>query len=359
MRLLGALLWLPVLSAAAKPHPAPPDTSHLVDILSASPDHQLLLAAFQRARLIPTLNRLNGSTLFAPTDEAIRRERDREKERALSGSAGASVWTPVVDWVDEGQANSDEHDNLQLALRDTLLYHVLNFTLLAAPASNDTNSTRPEPPKPLPFDVPVLEETLYFPSLFPYNRSFPAPPTLPGTEPDRPDPDAPKGRPEGLLHDEGQRLRVLQKRGEKGDELWVGVDWKGEGGIKTTGDNQFARNGVFVPIEEVLHKPEDLGELSRLSLKTRGPLTSRANSHSNPHDSRALDVRLASPTRRSRLHQHGSSLDPLLPNERRLVRLDRSGDALYSIRLRRRRPERDLWRRGVADGCRKGQGWIP
>ncbi|BGO90815.1 hypothetical protein NBRC10512_000121 [Rhodotorula toruloides] len=266
MRLLGALLWLPALAAtaaSAKPHPAPPDTSHLVDILSASPDHQLLLAAFQRARLIPTLNRLNGSTLFAPTDEAIRRERDREKERALSGVVGAAVWTPVVEWVDEGKAEEHEHDNLQLALRDTLLYHVLNFTLLAAPPSNETNSTRPEPPKPLPYDVPVLEETLYFPSLFPYNRSFPAPPTLPGTEPDQPDPDAPKGRPEGLLHDEGQRLRLLQKKGEKGDELWVGVDWKGAGGIKTTGDNQFARNGVFIPVDEVLHKPEDLATLIR------------------------------------------------------------------------------------------------
>ncbi|BGP23935.1 fasciclin domain containing protein [Rhodotorula toruloides] len=266
MRLLELLLWLPAfaaIAASAKPHPAPPDTSHIVDVLSASPGHQLLLAAFQRARLIPTLNRLNGSTLFAPTDEAIRRERDREKERTLGGAPEAAVWTAVVEWVDEGKAEVQEHDNLQLALRDTLLYHVLNFTLLAAPASNDTNSTRSKPPETLPFDVPVLEETLYFPSLFPYNRSFPTPPTLPGTEPDRPDPDAPKGRQEGLLHDEGQRLRVLKRKGEKEDELWVGVDWKGEGGVKTTGENQFARNGVFISLDEVLHKPDDLATIIR------------------------------------------------------------------------------------------------
>ncbi|GJN89638.1 hypothetical protein Rhopal_002625-T1 [Rhodotorula paludigena] len=262
------LLWLPVAAALAhKPsHPPPPDTSTLVDLLSASDDHQLLLAAFQRARLIPTLNRLNGSTLFAPTDKAIRDARDRDRSGVSAGGED-HIWSAVVEWVDEGRtvaedSRDEEHDNLQLALRDTLLYHVLNYTLLDNPAVNHTNSSEPVP-KPLPLDLPVLHETLYFPSLFPYNRSFPAPPSLPGTEPDRPDPDAPKDRPEGLLHGEGQRVRILRKKDDKDDEVWIGVDWKGEGGIKTAQKARFARNGVLLPVDAVLDKPKDLATIIR------------------------------------------------------------------------------------------------
>ncbi|GAA5861216.1 hypothetical protein JCM3774_002230 [Rhodotorula dairenensis] len=273
MRLLATLLWLPVALAVVhesgaalnRPHPPPPppDTTHLVDLLSASQDHRLLLAAFQRTRLIPTLNRLNGSTLFAPTDEAIRRERDGDSE---------SVWAAVATLAaDDGdwEGHGEEHDNFQLALRDTLLYHVLNYTIVPAPASNSSNSTLPAPHKPLPFDIPTLHETLYYPSFAPYNKSFPAPPTLPGTEPDQPDPDAPDDRPEGLLHGQGQRLRIVRKWGGKkkqhpDGEIWIGVDWKGEGGTRVARP-QFAVNGVLLPMDAVLHKPADLASLIRTS----------------------------------------------------------------------------------------------
>lgn len=260
MRLLAALLWLPVALAAVhepesskpRPPPPPPDTTHLVDLLSASPDHKLLLAAFQHARLIPTLNRLNGSTLFAPTDDAIRRER------------GDSIWAAVASLADNAP-RGPEHDNLQLALRDTLLYHVLNYTIVPPPPSNSSNSTRPEPHKPLPLDIPTLHETLYYPSLAPYNKSFPAPPTLPGTEPNEPDPDAPDDQPEGLLHGEGQRLRIIRKSPDaekskkKESGIWVGVDWRGDGGSRVA-EPQFAVNGILLSMDAVLHKPADLGE---------------------------------------------------------------------------------------------------
>ncbi|GAA5914060.1 hypothetical protein JCM8208_005932 [Rhodotorula glutinis] len=273
---LSSLLWLlPAAVALAKPPPPPPDTSRLVDLLARSPDHQLLLGAFQRARLIPTLNRLRSSTLFAPCDDAIRRARDDERRRGLldggsdSAAGEVGVWTAVVEWAEQGddvlmQGNSTEHDNLQLALRDTLLYQLVNRTLVPPPPSNRTNATEPAPRKPLPLDVTTLHETLYFPSLFPYNRSFPAPPSLPGTEPDQPDPDAPEDRPEGLLHEEGQRLRVVRRAGEKKrDEYWVGVDWKGEGGVRSAGPPEFARNGVLVPIDGVLTRPDDLATIIR------------------------------------------------------------------------------------------------
>ncbi|GAA5947230.1 hypothetical protein JCM3775_007602 [Rhodotorula graminis] len=274
---LSSLLWLlPAAVALAKPPPPPPDTSRLVDLLARSDEHQLLLGAFQRARLIPTLNRLNGPTLWAPNDRAIQRARDDERRRGLLDDGGGDsvevggqpgVWTAVVEWAEHGDdafgGNSTEHDNLQLALRDTLLYHLVNRTLVPPPPSNGTNSTEPAP-KPLPLDATTLHETLYFPSLFPYNRSFPAPPSLPGTEPDEPDPDAPEDRPEGLLHEEGQRLRVVRRVDDKKrDEYWVGVDWKGAGGVRSAGPPKFARNGVLVPIDGVLTRPDDLATIIR------------------------------------------------------------------------------------------------
>ncbi|GAA6042019.1 hypothetical protein JCM8097_009150 [Rhodosporidiobolus ruineniae] len=287
---LGVLVAL--ASPAASSPPAHSSSSHqactppttqsitLADLLSASADHQLLLAAFQRARLIPTLNRLNGSTLFAPTDDAIRNERKRERALHKTGHAPAAqlaVWSSVVDWVEqgkperleseeedgEGEKGDDEprHDNLQLALRDTLLYHVLNYTLFPAPPTNSSDNSTAPAPKPLPLDIPTLQETLYFPSLFPYNRSFPAPPSLPGTEPEKPDPDAPKDRPEGLLHGEGQRLGLLKRK--KGGEIWVGGDWKGEGGVKASSEPEFATNGALVSLDGVLQKPNDVVSIIR------------------------------------------------------------------------------------------------
>ena len=89
-----------------------------------------------------------------------------------------------------------------------------------------------------------------------YNHSFPSPPTLPGSEPDKPDPGAPTDHPVGLLDGEGQKVRIV-KRGKK--EIYVGVDWKGEGGIEVNQKIQFAKNGGFVSIDGVLERPKDLG----------------------------------------------------------------------------------------------------
>lgn len=277
MRVLQALLWLPIALAAASasssrgeqapddspPPPPPPDTTRLVDVLSQSADHTLLLAAFQHARLIPLLNSLNGSTFFAPTNKAIRNER----RTRVSPNSAASVWADVVDLA-KGTLAPTEHDNLQLALRDTLLYHLLNHTIVSTPATNVSNSTKAD--KPLPVGVPILQETLYFPSLSSYNESFPAPPTLPGTEPDRPDPDSHDEHSYGLLRGDGQRLRLVRRSStgfaETRDEIWIGVDWKGEGGSRLA-EPVFATNGAFFAAEAVLHKPDDLGE--SLSFRSR------------------------------------------------------------------------------------------
>lgn len=247
----------------------------LVDLLSSSSNHTLLVRAFQRARLIPLLNRLNGSTLFAPTDEAIKAERDKEREKGTLSSE--SIWTYATSEVtieEESSLNGFElggmgspiRDNLQLALRDTLLYHILNYTLFPAPLppSNDTQPTSKSIPL-LPLNSITLQETLYLPSLSPYNTSFPSPPTLPGSPPDDPDPDGPdkdRKKTDGLLRGEGQKLRVVRKQSRKGknDVIWVGSDWKGLGGAKMLASSErYARNGAMVEVDRILSKPVDLG----------------------------------------------------------------------------------------------------
>ncbi|KAM0788877.1 hypothetical protein ACM66B_002961 [Microbotryomycetes sp. NB124-2] len=236
----------------------------LVDLLSASTNHTLLLSAFQRARLIPTLNRLNGSTLWAPTDEAIQREADNERK---SSTLEPRVWSLIVD---EHGVDTDKHtpDNLQLALRDTLLYHVINYTLFDAPKhSNDSSSGDTDGSASflkhgqLPLSVPTLQETLYHPSLSPFNKSFPAPPSLPGSPPDHGDPDKPHSV-EGLLRGQGQRLRVtLQSVNGNTTDVTIGSDAAGQGGANSVGQVQHAANGALVAIDAVLQKPKDIAAL--------------------------------------------------------------------------------------------------
>ncbi|KAK4055601.1 hypothetical protein OIV83_000147 [Microbotryomycetes sp. JL201] len=230
----------------------------LVDLLSASTNHTLLLSAFQRARLIPTLNRLNGSTLWAPTNDAI--EREARNERA-SATLEPHVWSFIAETG--ADLSKDPPDNLQLALRDTLLYHVINYTLFEAPpttksSSSDAHSFQHER---LPLQMPTLQETLLHPSLSPYNKSFPAPPSLPGSPRDHKDPDRPH-KVEGLLRRQGQQLRVtLQTIEGNATDVSVGTDANGKGGATSLGAIQYAANGALVTIDAVLRKPKDIASL--------------------------------------------------------------------------------------------------
>lgn len=299
MKILGFLAIIPALiqsqqilfDSTLTPPIITPSSLSLVDLLSSSKNHSLLLSAFQRSRLVPLLNRLNGSTLFAPTDEAIKLEIKREKSLGLINSE-ESIWTYATSsnaeldslgWEDDGGAmGKPTRDNLQLALRDTLLYHILNYTLFPSPPtpppsppSNDTNELTTSKFKTLlPLNSITLQETLYLPTLHPYDKNFPSPPTLPGSPPDDPDPDGPdknRTKSDGLLRGEGQKLRIIRRevggKKEKGsDEIWLGVDWKGIGGAKVLGDSErYARNGALVEIDRVLSKPVDLGMFNYLS----------------------------------------------------------------------------------------------
>jgi solute carrier family 25 carnitine/acylcarnitine transporter 20/29 len=184
----------------------------LVDALNADPDYTSLLRLLQRARLIPTLNRLNGSTFFAPTNDAIKRHRSRN-----------SLWDTVLQQEPELVLN----DNVQEQLRQQLFYHLLNYSISSLPEEKTT-----------------IHKTLLFPRTPlqpPSRKPPPSPPWMP--------------TPGGTLGGEPQRLRVATRD----DDAWVGVDAFGKGGSQITKGLKDAGNGVLLGIADVLEPPSDLG----------------------------------------------------------------------------------------------------
>ncbi len=174
----------------------------LVDKLSEDPDYTTLLRLLQRAKLIPTLNRLNGSTFFAPTNDAIHGGAFLSRHSSLTG------------------------DNVNERLRQEIFYHLLNYTTA------------------LPEDDNVLvTKTLHFPrdpSGPPSDDPPPSPPWLPV--------------PGGSLGGEPQRLRVASRRGG----IYVGVDAFGKGGTRVVKGPVDAGNGVLLGIESILTVPPSL-----------------------------------------------------------------------------------------------------
>lgn len=199
-------------------------STNLIDALSADPDYTSLIRLLQRARLIPTLNRLNGSTFFAPTNDAIERHR-----------SGSALWHTALD---EGVESLK--DNIQEQLRQELFYHLLNYTI-PAPSKPD-----PDPEDGLVAEEIQIHKTLHFPRTLvepPSDDPAPAPPWLP--------------IPGGALGGEPQRVR-LASRGEEG--AWVGVDAFGLGGVEIIKGRVNVSNGVLLGVDNVLPVPPDLGK---------------------------------------------------------------------------------------------------
>ncbi|KAJ7169731.1 hypothetical protein C8R46DRAFT_1162488 [Mycena filopes] len=209
------MLWQPILLALSFSSPALTQqvsilSPTLVDALSADPDYTRLLRLLQRARLIPTLNRLNGSTFFAPTNDAIHRH---------------DLWNAVV-----SDDNFIVSDNIQEQLRQQLFYHIINRTLPAMPDAPH----------------PQVLKTLHFPrtTLDPPSRDPPpSPPWMP--------------IPGGSLGSEPQRLRVAAR--DQG--AWVGVDAFGKGGVEIVKGKLDAGNGLLLGIDDVLTPPPNLAHL--------------------------------------------------------------------------------------------------
>ncbi|KAF8213201.1 carnitine/acyl carnitine carrier [Mycena galopus ATCC 62051] len=210
--MLWLLLFAPLVCANQAPLSQPLTTYSrtLVDFLSDDPDYTSLIVLLQRARLIPTLNRLNGSTFFAPTNEAIETH---------------ALWNSVV--TDDSFILTD---NIHEQLRQQLFYHLLNYSLPEVP----------EAPNPL-----VLQ-TLHFPRspLEPPSREPPpSPPWMP--------------IPGGSLGGAPQRLRIAAR--DQG--AWVGVDASGKHGVEIVKGKIDAGNGVLLGINGVLDPPPDLAHL--------------------------------------------------------------------------------------------------
>lgn len=178
------------------------------------------------------MTRMNGS-VFAPTNAAWKeweeRNRPEDDERAFGwlGPGGLDEWmipsseadsllesrVSAVD-EDEREIIIAQHDNLHWALRQHLLYHMLNYTLSPSDWINGNVST---------------EATLLFPA-------YEAPP--PPKNPDSPWIPAPGT---GLLGYHGQRLRLAHpgaepascgdfQKGKKESRGCVGFDHAGEHG---------------------------------------------------------------------------------------------------------------------------------
>ncbi|KAL0580830.1 carnitine transporter [Marasmius crinis-equi] len=218
MRLLSTILTtFPLLSFAAQvPFNTRPSSSFsktLVDLLGEDPDYESLLQLIQRAQLVPTLNRLNGSTLFAPTNDAINRHRSSNP-----------LWNSILE-----DPSFIIHDNVQEQLRQQLLYHLINSSV----------PTLPKESEPL-----QVLKTLHFPHSQldpPTHDPPPYPPWLP--------------IPGGTLGGEPQRLRVAAR----GQNVWVGVDAFGKKGSKVVKGSVNASNAFLFGIDEVLEPPADLG----------------------------------------------------------------------------------------------------
>jgi solute carrier family 25 carnitine/acylcarnitine transporter 20/29 len=201
---------LSLLLAALVARAAAALSTTIIDALSADPDYELLLGLLQRARLVPTLNRLNGTTIFAPTNDAIKKH---------------SLWARVL---------SDDSfvatDNVNEELRQQLFYHILNFTidLSEESAPLQTFDTLLYPYKPL--DPPSHDPPPY-------------PPWMP--------------IPSGTLGKKPQRLRAaLADENRKGR---VAVDAFGNGGTDIVKPIVNASNGAVLGISDVLTPPPDLG----------------------------------------------------------------------------------------------------
>ncbi|KAG6911551.1 hypothetical protein DXG01_011853 [Tephrocybe rancida] len=182
--LLSFLFISPVLSSPQYPLTTTLSTT-LIDVLNADPNYTSLLRLIQRARLVPTLNKLNGSTFFAPTNDAIK---DHLQENTLWHSAFHD---------DDFVLN----DNVQEQLRQQLFYHLLNGTVSPLPTK----------------EQPQTYKTLHYPRVPlepPSREPPPSPPWMPV--------------PGGTLGGEPQRLRVSGND----KNAWVGVDAFGKGGIK-------------------------------------------------------------------------------------------------------------------------------
>lgn len=190
---------------------------------------------------------MNG-TVFAPTDQAWRdwEKKHKPDEGDQLGPADDGRYlgwlgnSGLDEWLEESESlpiasGPTTLDNQHFALRQHLLYHVLNYTITQegwlgkAPKNKSLLIESDDEPIPIPQNITV-EETLLFPQEKAPKAPVPGGPWVPGDG-------------SGLLGHQGQRLRVarpgsqiggergligLNERGEEGTGVWDGSGWSTE-----------------------------------------------------------------------------------------------------------------------------------
>ncbi|ODO01697.1 hypothetical protein I350_06523 [Cryptococcus amylolentus CBS 6273] len=254
----------------------------IISTLSASSQHTTFIRLLQRSKSVPMLAHIGNATVFAPTDQAWKEWAERNKPSSKAFEEEGDDRPDLVhgwlgpegldDWFqDEAEVllarvavsgNQEEEvramDNQNWALRQHLLYHMLNYTLT---------------PKSLLASEQVNNVTLQTTLLYPLDEEPPLPPT-----PEPGPPWLPRGG-EGLLGGHGQRLRLARVGSEEGGKRGkIGADWKGEGGVgvwdgsgwKAGNESKhgvtgvkWTRNGVVVGIEGVLDPPPSIDVIIR------------------------------------------------------------------------------------------------
>jgi len=234
---------LPLAAAYPSQHailtsPAPhPVTTTLVDLLSADKDFSLFIRLLQRARLIPTLNKLKNATLFAPTNDAVRAHE-------------------LMQFLD---AQEVQRDNLQYRLRERLFYHMLNYSLdidtIALPALPNGPATI------------TYQTTLLFPTTHEEHGR-------PGHVP-YPDPE------DTLLGGEGQKVVISRHDAQDGSSnatILIGQDELGNGGTHVlSGKGGQAKNGRVYAVGAVLDPPKSLQHQIKARSHTEKPKAGEAS----------------------------------------------------------------------------------
>ncbi|PKI84087.1 hypothetical protein MVES1_002226 [Malassezia vespertilionis] len=233
----GAFWWTVLLLTlgACGTRSQEPGAFNLIDMLSERKDLSTFTLLLQRTRLIPALNRIQelgcahtGMTLFVPNNDAF--------EAATRGDTpDATFWQNVLH-------NTHDVDNINVALRQLLWYHVLNYTL-------------PERGPQM-----GIYETLHFPS-----RKRIIEPSHPGVLPQPPDvPPHPGAEDEGdLLGRQGQFVRVRRAQMGSTQGMCVGVDSSGRGGAKVLRADRTSSSSVLFTIDKVVPLPPTLEQFLR------------------------------------------------------------------------------------------------
>ncbi len=126
------------------PPSQPPDVEYrnIIDLISNSPKHMVLTRLLQRSRLIPVLNKLQefdddnvGLTALAPVDSAWPKVLQEHVFRTgtVTAQAGRTAMEVEADDAELDRTLADAlvigpTDNVNEALQDLLLYHILDHT---------------------------------------------------------------------------------------------------------------------------------------------------------------------------------------------------------------------------------------